>query len=315
MKRVLACVVLVSFGASAQQQPMQQQQQQQPQQPMEQQPMQQQQQPTRQSVTADMQKTWGFVPGFMKALPDAALPGIWEQMKTLQLSNTTAIPPRFKELIGLAVASQVPCAYCVVAHTEFARANGATDAELGTAIAEAGLTRQWSAFTAGTQVDEAQLRKDLMKMTANMKQSMSGVPKPMMQVTDADSAYKDIERQYGFVPEHYRRYPKAALPGAWRTIRDIEMNPNGAMPPKYVVLAGLAVASQVPCQYCVISGTELARTYGATDAEISEAVAIAGYTRLMSTMLNGMQLDMAAFKADIARLAKPRAKKQAMLGP
>ena len=35
-----------------------------------------------------------------------------------------------KQLIGLAVAAQIPCAYCVYAHTKFAKAAGATDAQI-----------------------------------------------------------------------------------------------------------------------------------------------------------------------------------------
>ena len=48
-------------------------------------------------------------------------------MKTLQLNPNTALPGRTKELIGLAVAAQIPCHYCIVAHTEFAKLNGASE--------------------------------------------------------------------------------------------------------------------------------------------------------------------------------------------
>src|SRR5882757_4683898 len=77
-----------------------------------------------QAAHADIQKTLGFVPRFLSAMPDEAAPGLWQEMKTLQLNPGTALPGRVKELIGLAVAAQIPCRYCIAAHTEFARLNG-----------------------------------------------------------------------------------------------------------------------------------------------------------------------------------------------
>ena len=61
-------------------------------------------------------------------------------MKTLQLNPHTALPGRTKELVGLGVAAQIPCKYCIYAHTEFAKLNGASDAEVGEAVAMAALT-------------------------------------------------------------------------------------------------------------------------------------------------------------------------------
>ena len=83
---------------------------------------------------ADIQKTLGFAPQFLTKLPDLALPGVWDEMKGLQLNPNTALPGSIKELIGLAVAAQVPCRYCIIAHTEFARS---------TAPAPTRLARRW----------------------------------------------------------------------------------------------------------------------------------------------------------------------------
>jgi AhpD family alkylhydroperoxidase len=67
---------------------------------------------------------------------------------------------------------------------------------------------------------------------------------------------------------------------------------------------GLAVASQVPCRFCIIAHTEFAKLNGATDAEITEAIAMAAFTRDMSTMLNGMQIDETQFRKDVDHLVK-----------
>src|SRR5262249_34479315 len=65
------------------------------------------------AARADVQKTFGFVPQFVLKLPDSVLPGVWAEMKGLQMNPSTALPGRTKELIGLGVAAQVPCRYCV----------------------------------------------------------------------------------------------------------------------------------------------------------------------------------------------------------
>ena len=80
------------------------------------------------------------------------------------------------------------------------------------------------------------------------------------------------------------------------------MNPQSAVAPKYKELIGLAVASQVPCKFCIIAHTEFAKLNGASDAEINEAIAMAALTRQMSTLLNGMRVDEPQFSRDIAHL-------------
>jgi AhpD family alkylhydroperoxidase len=62
------------------------------------------------------------------------------------------------------VSSQVPCRYCVVADTEFARLDGATDQEIAEAVAMASLVRNWATVIDGMQVDEATLKRDFDKI-------------------------------------------------------------------------------------------------------------------------------------------------------
>lgn len=65
------------------------------------------------AARADVQKTIGFVPGMFKLVPDFALPGAWQEMKSLHLNPNTALPGKYKELTALAVAAQIPCEYCI----------------------------------------------------------------------------------------------------------------------------------------------------------------------------------------------------------
>jgi AhpD family alkylhydroperoxidase len=255
---------------------------------------------------ADIQKTLGFVPQFFLKFPEVALPGAWEEMKGLQMNPNTALNGRAKELIGLAVASQIPCKYCILAHTEFARLNGAGSEEIGQAVGMAAITRHWSTWLNGAQIDEAQFRAEIAKLVAGAKQAAANhapAPKPGV-VTDGQSALKDVAQMLGFVPDFIKRFPENGRAGAWREMRDLQMNPTTALAPKVKELAGLAVASQIPCKYCVIAHTEFAKLAGATDAEIAEAIGMAALTRNFSTMLNGLEVDEAQFRRDVDKLVK-----------
>ena len=78
------------------------------------------------------------------------------------------------------------------------------------------------------------------------------------------------------------------------------MSNTTALDAKTKALISLAVASQIPCSYCIWSDTNAARSAGATDQEIAEAVAMAGLTRNTSTLLNGLQVDFDTFKKEMA---------------
>lgn len=131
------------------------------------------------------------------------------------------------------------------------------------------------------------------------KPAKPGAP---IEVMDAKSALLDIERTLGFVPEFLRKLPEGALPGAWRELKEVKLNPGTQVSGKIKALISLAVASQVPSRACVIADTEFAKLAGASDREIAEAAGMAAITRNMSTLLNGRQVDERAFRADVDRL-------------
>ena len=109
----------------------------------------------------DIQATLGVVPSFFRAFPEAGLPGAWAEFKQVQVSETTALSPKVKQLIGLAVSAQVPCSYCVYFHTEVARAYGATPDEIKEAVALAAISRHWSTVLNGMAVDMATFRSEV----------------------------------------------------------------------------------------------------------------------------------------------------------
>ena len=106
----------------------------------------------RADIYAEMQATLGLVPTFMKSIPDSTLGLEWELMKRVQMA-LGPIPNKYRELIGVAVAAATKCEYCVYFHTEFARLNGATDAEIEDALHYAKSTTGWSTYINGSQAD------------------------------------------------------------------------------------------------------------------------------------------------------------------
>ena len=107
----------------------------------------------RDAAVAEMESALGTVPPFIALLPEGAQAGAWDFMKGSSGNPDGEIPAKYRELIALGVAAQIPCAYCAYAHTAFAKAHGATDAEVQEAISYAAEVRLWSTILNGSQYD------------------------------------------------------------------------------------------------------------------------------------------------------------------
>ena len=118
---------------------------------------------------------------------------------------------------------------------------------------------------------------------------------------------KEITETFGTFPSFFEAFPKYALPGAWQAFK--ELQGPGNIDAKNRELIGLAVASQIPCSYCVYFHTVSAKAYGATDQEIKEAVAFAGSIRNWSTVIHGNQIELEEFKKEFDKMMEYMAKK------
>ena len=87
---------------------------------------------------------------------ERAAGGQWAAHRDFELAET-AIPNKYKELIGLAVAAHIKCRYCIYFHQQAAIAHGATDEELKEACAMGGLTVQFSNAITGMRYDYEKL--------------------------------------------------------------------------------------------------------------------------------------------------------------
>ena len=123
----------------------------------------------------------------------------------------------------------------------------------------------------------------------------------------AAATYADIEKALGTVPGMFTVFPEVGIAGAWDEFKSVQLNPDTALDGKTKELMGLAVAAQIPCSYCIYFHTAAAKANGASDEETREAVAMAAIVRHWSTVLNGMQVDPAAFRAEVDALMQPDA--------
>lgn len=137
-------------------------------------------------------------------------------------------------------------------------------------------------------------------------------PAARAQDLSAEAAYKDITQTLGSLPGMFKVFPEVGIAGAWAEFKSVQLNPGTMLDGKTKELLGLAVSAQIPCQYCVYFHTIAARQNGATDQEIREAVAMAAIVRHWSTVLNGMQVNLATFQQEtdavMARAAAAGAK-------
>jgi AhpD family alkylhydroperoxidase len=133
---------------------------------------------SRADVDRDIQETLGLVPSFFKAVPDYLIGTEWESFKNLQLSPDTAIPNKYKELIGLAVSGATRCRYCAYFHTEAARLFGATEDEITEAALIAKNTMGWSTYLNTLQFDYEEFTQEFDKIAEHVRQGMAATPTP-----------------------------------------------------------------------------------------------------------------------------------------
>ena len=131
----------------------------------------------RDGVDRDIEETLGLVPEFFRRVPDYLLPTEWASFKSLQLSDQTAIPNKYKELIGLAVSGATRCRYCCYFHTEAARMFGATEDQVTEAALIAKNTMGWSTYLNTLQFDYDQFVDEFDQVTAHVRGQMAaGAP-------------------------------------------------------------------------------------------------------------------------------------------
>src|SRR6266513_265588 len=131
----------------------------------------------RHEADRDIEEVFGLVPEFFRRVPDYLLPTEWASFNSLQLSDQTAIPNKYKELIGLAVSGATRCRYCCYFHTEAARLFGASDEEITEKEMIAKNTMGWSTYLNTLQFDYDAFTAEFDQMAAHVREQMAaGAP-------------------------------------------------------------------------------------------------------------------------------------------
>jgi AhpD family alkylhydroperoxidase len=113
-----------------------------------------------------------------------------------------------------------------------------------------------------------------------------------------EEVYREIEQMMGLVPTMFKALPDSSIEEEWQLFKKVQVEET-AIPSKYRELIGVGVAAIMRCRYCSYYHAELAKLYGATDAEIEDAIHFAKSSAGWSTYINGLQMDFDLFKAEI----------------
>lgn len=127
---------------------------------------------TRQEVYHEIEDMFGLVPSMFRFVPDSSLELEWRLFKRVQF-DPGPIPNKYRELIGVAIAAATKCRYCECYHTEVAKLNGATDAEIEDAVHYAKSSAGWSAYINGLQVDYDTFKDEIIQACEHVRQAQT----------------------------------------------------------------------------------------------------------------------------------------------
>jgi AhpD family alkylhydroperoxidase len=113
-----------------------------------------------------------------------------------------------------------------------------------------------------------------------------------------ETVEREMEEVLGTVPSVFNRVPDDLVDAEWQVVKRAQFGQT-LIPSRGKALIGVAVAAALRCPYGLRLHTELARLYGATDAEVAEAVHFASLVVGWSTQMTGLGLDPVDFAAEV----------------
>lgn len=126
-----------------------------------------------QETRTDIDETLGQVPGFFENLPEDDLVAEWPTFQRYVLGETE-IPAKYREMMGLAVAANMKCPYCVHFHRNAAKLHGATDEELAEVVALSSFVSRWSAMIHAQEYDLDTFKDETAAIGAHLQEHMGG---------------------------------------------------------------------------------------------------------------------------------------------
>jgi AhpD family alkylhydroperoxidase len=127
----------------------------------------------REKIYEEIEEMFGLVPSMFKSIPDSTLELEWRLFKTVQFDEGP-IPNKYRELIGVALSAITKCRYCAYFHTEIAKLNGASDAEIEDAVHYAKSTAGWSTYVNGLQMDYETFKDEVNRACEHVRSMKAG---------------------------------------------------------------------------------------------------------------------------------------------
>ena len=127
----------------------------------------------RETIYKEIEGMFGLVPSMFKSIPDSSLELEWKLLKTVQFDEGP-IPNKYRELIGVAISAITKCRYCSYFHTELAKLNGASDAEIEDAVHYAKSTAGWSTYVNGMQLDYETFKDEIDRACEHVRSMQAG---------------------------------------------------------------------------------------------------------------------------------------------
>ncbi len=113
-----------------------------------------------------------------------------------------------------------------------------------------------------------------------------------------NEVYEDIRSTFGLVPVMFESIPDDSIEAEWRLFKHLQLE-DGPVPNKFRELIGLGIAAATRCRYCAFYHTEVAKLFGASEAEIEAAMHYAKTVAGWSTYVNGLQVDFDRFRREV----------------
>lgn len=129
---------------------------------------------TYRETVNEIEETLGIVPRWFSAIPEEDLVNEWQTFKRLELDEEGEIPPKYRELINLAVSAAIKCPYCEHFHREAAKLHGATEEELSELFYLASSTPRYSAMIHAQGYDVDLFKSEVEQIGAHLQAQAAG---------------------------------------------------------------------------------------------------------------------------------------------
>jgi len=263
-------------------------------------PAQEEEHMSREHVYREMTELLGVVPTFFSNVSEKSLELEWELFKLVELQEGT-IPGKYRELVGLAVSSVTGCSHAIHFHKQAAKFKGATDAEIEDALHFAMSAAGMSAYFEGIGMSDETHERDVLESIRRRAENPHAGWGSQDLPNDAsrDEVYKAIEGAIWLVPTPFQCMSKAALPLEWK-LNQLLWYGKGDLHPKHRHLIGVGLGAAIRNRKSVFLHTQMAKAFGASDAEIEEAAYMAKISVSWAVYINGQEADLEQFSSEIA---------------